>query len=163
MASPPAPSSIGYGSGASFTVAGYGGDLDGTFNGQDVIADFGSGAVTGTGQSITGDGAAEGLTLQVADEPGSYTYSFGKGLGGALDAWRDSLEGVDGQIQARRDSIDGSISDYDDQILAFEQRLDLREAKLRQQFTALETAMSRLSSQSQWLAGALGSLPTAQQ
>ena len=156
-------SSIGYGSGASFTVAGYGGDLDGTFNGQDVIADFGSGAVTGTGQSITGDGAAEGLTLQVADEPGSYTYTFGKGLGGALDAWLDSLEGVDGQIQARRDSIDGSISDYDDQILAFEQRLDLREAKLRQQFTALETAMSRLSSQSQWLAGALGSLPTAQQ
>ena len=156
-------SSVGHGSAASFTVADYGVDLDGTYAGQDVVADFGAGAVTGTGRSITGDGAAEGLTLLVADEPGTYSYTFGTGLGGALDVWLDQFEGVDGQIQARRDSIDGSISDFDDQILAFEQRLDLREANLRRQFTALESAMGRLSSQSQWLAGALGSLPTPQQ
>lgn len=148
----------GAGSAVSFTVSGYGVDLDGTYTGQDVIADFGAGPVTGNGWSITGDGAAAGLTLRVTDQPGTYDYSFGTGLGGALDSWLEGLEGVDGQIQARRDSIDGSISDFDDQILAFEQRLELREANLRRQFTALESAMGRLQSQGQWLAGALGGL-----
>ncbi len=146
----------GYGSGATFTVAGSAQGLDGTYNGIDVIADFGEGPVTGSGRSVAGNGAAAGLTLKVASGLGSYNMNYGTGFGGLLDTYLSSLEGVDGRIQTQRDSISGRISDFDDQIEAFEQRLILREGTLRKQFTTLETSLARLQSQGSWLAGALG-------
>jgi flagellar hook-associated protein 2 len=40
-------------------------------------------------------------------------------------------------------------------------RLELRRTTLTRQFTALETALSRMNSQSSWLAGQISSLPTS--
>ena len=57
--------------------------------------------------------------------------------------------------------IDGSqslIQDMTDQMADIDQRLTLREAALRQQYTDLETALSSLQSQQQWLTGQLSSL-----
>lgn len=156
--------SAGYGSANSFTLDGLdaalASSLDGTYTGTDVIADFGEGDVTGSGRSINGDGAADGLTFTVTGGVDLYSMSFGSGLSGIIDQFMSTLEGTDGRIQLRRDSISGSISDFDDQIESYEQRLEIREATLRQQFTGLETALARLQSQGQWLAGALGGLPS---
>ncbi|MFT6803759.1 MAG: flagellar hook-associated protein 2 [Nitriliruptoraceae bacterium] len=146
----------GYGSGATFTVAGSAQGLDGAYTGTDVIADFGNGAVTGSGRSIAGDGAATGLTLRVASGIGSYDMTYSTGFAGLLDTYLSSLEGVDGRIQTQRDSISGRITDFDDQIEAFEQRLILREGRLRKQFTTLETSLARLQSQGSWLSSAMG-------
>ena len=54
-----------------------------------------------------------------------------------------------------------TIRSIDQQIASWEVRLDKREAALRRQFSALESALSSLASQSTWLAGAIGSLPSA--
>lgn len=151
-------SATAYGSGGSFSVTGSKQGLNGDHDGLDVVADFGDGPVTGSGRSITGSGVVAGLTLRITGGVGTYSFEFSGGLGGVLDRYLDELEGVDGRIQAQRDSISGRIRDFDDQIEAFDRRLTLRESKLRAQFSALESAMGRLQSQGQWLAGALGGL-----
>lgn len=50
--------------------------------------------------------------------------------------------------------MQSSIADWDT-------RLALRQSSLQQRFTALETAMSKMNSQSSWLSGQLGSLKTS--
>ena len=54
-----------------------------------------------------------------------------------------------------------SIKRLDDGIEAWDMRLELRRTSLTRQFTALETALSRMNSQSSWLAGQISSLPTS--
>lgn len=51
------------------------------------------------------------------------------------------------------DTLTRSISDWDD-------RLTIRRATLERQYTALETALSALNSQSSWLSSQIASLPT---
>jgi flagellar hook-associated protein 2 len=51
-----------------------------------------------------------------------------------------------------------AIGRLEDSIEAWDRRLELRQASLQQRFTALETALSQMNSQSNWLAGQLGSL-----
>lgn len=72
----------------------------------------------------------------------------------ASDAYEGSLTNT---IKGREQTIDrlaDSIADWD-------YRLDLRRQTLTRQFTALETAMSQMQSQGQWLAGQIASLPSA--
>lgn len=54
-----------------------------------------------------------------------------------------------------------SIKRLDDNIEAWDIRLELRRTTLTRQFTALETALSRMSSQSSWLSGQISSLSTS--
>ncbi|CUR62160.1 putative Flagellar hook-associated 2 domain protein [metagenome] len=54
-----------------------------------------------------------------------------------------------------------SISRLNDNIEAWDLRLELRRTALTRQFTSLETALSKMNSQSSWLAGQLSSLPTS--
>lgn len=60
-------------------------------------------------------------------------------------------------------SINGrntEISRMQDSIAEWDTRLALRRYSLQRQFTALETALSQMNSQSSWLAGQLSSLPS---
>ncbi len=66
-----------------------------------------------------------------------------------------------GIIPMRLDSMDKQIDNYDDQIDDFEDKLELVETRLWREFTALETALSKLNSQGSWLSGQLASLPTS--
>lgn len=72
---------------------------------------------------------------------------------GASDPTTGSLTG---SITSRRSGIDR----LQDSIDNWDLRLDQRRETLKRQFTALETAMSQMSSQSSWLAGQLSSLPS---
>lgn len=72
---------------------------------------------------------------------------------GASDSVKGTLTTA---ITGRREGIarlQDSISDWDT-------RLELRRTALSRQFTALETALNQMQSQSSWLAGQLGSLPS---
>jgi flagellar hook-associated protein 2 len=51
-----------------------------------------------------------------------------------------------------------SISDLNDQVSAWDVRLDLRKSALQLQFSNLEVALGKMKSQSTWLAGQLASL-----
>ena len=52
------------------------------------------------------------------------------------------------------------IGRMQDSIAEWDTRLALRQESLQRQFTALETALSRMNSQSSWLSGQLASLPS---
>ena len=161
-----------YGAAHSFTVSGYGGDLDGTHTGQDVAGTIDGVAAVGTGRSLrSASGASSGLGLtitaseaDVAAAGGTLdlgTVSYSSGIGGSLDRVLEEFEGIDGSIQRARDLISGQKRLFDDQIEAYEVRVALREVTLRRKFAGLESTLGTLQAQGNWLSGQLGSLTSA--
>ena len=68
----------------------------------------------------------------------------------------DSFEGsVSLAIKGRKDAVE----EIKDSIERWDSRLELRRTTLTRQFTALETALGQMNSQSSWLAGQIASLP----
>lgn len=87
---------------------------------------------------------------------------------GTTDGWaarvasvaEDASDGIDGTITSAITGRQSTIDRLQDSIDAWDLRLELRQATLTRQYTAMETALSRLTSQGNWLAGQLGSLPS---
>ena len=67
---------------------------------------------------------------------------------------------VDGTLTAAITGRNSTIARLDDGIAAWDLRLELRRTALTRQFTALETALSQMNSQSSWLSGQISSLST---
>lgn len=160
-----------YGSAQSFVVSGDDPwSLVGTYTGTDVNGTIGGITADGNGQSLSGTGALDGLLLsitadasEVAGAGGTLdlgTVTVRSGLAAEFVNFLDEVTGTDGLIDRATDRWDAQIKLADERIEQLEQRLDLREAALRRQYTALETAMGRMSSLSAQLASALQSLPT---
>jgi flagellar hook-associated protein 2 len=76
------------------------------------------------------------------------------------DVAKNASDPTRGSITTRITNEQDSIRDYTKQIADFEARMTLRQQTLQTQYAALETMLGKLQSQSQWLAGQLGSLPT---
>lgn len=66
----------------------------------------------------------------------------------------------DGSLSAAVTGRQSGIDRMEDSIDEWDRRLTLRRTALERQFTALETALSQMSSQSSWLAGQLSTLPS---
>jgi flagellar hook-associated protein 2 len=77
-----------------------------------------------------------------------------------VDVAKQASDPTTGSITTRISNEQDSIRDYTKQIADFEDRMTLRQQTLQRQYTALETMLGKLQSQSQWLAGQLASLPT---
>lgn len=75
----------------------------------------------------------------------------------AADAASNSTTGT---LTAGITGSNASITRLNDGIEAWDLRLELRRTALTRQFTALETALNKMSSQSSWLSGQLSSLTT---
>ena len=65
-----------------------------------------------------------------------------------------------GYLSTSEDAVEQRVRDIDDQIAAWDIRLDKRESNYRRTFTSLETALSELQQQSNWLASQIANLPT---
>jgi flagellar hook-associated protein 2 len=152
---------------STFTVDGSGAwDLDGTHEGSDAAGTLSDGTttweLTGSGRSLTAprDTAVHGLVLRaplgVAGDLG--TVHVEDGLAGILDRTLRAAEGSDGSIGRARKAIEGRISSTKSSLEAFERRLELRETTIRRQFTALESAMSRMHNQASWMMSQLGGM-----
>ena len=76
------------------------------------------------------------------------------------DVAKNASDPTTGSITTRISNEQDSIRDYTKQIADFEDRMTLRQQTLQTQYAALETMLGKLQSQSQWLAGQLGSLPS---
>ena len=63
-----------------------------------------------------------------------------------------------GSITLALQGMDNVIKDLNTRIEAWDNRLELRRTALTRQFSALETALSRMNSQSSWLSGQIASL-----
>lgn len=118
--------------------------------------------VSRTGQLVVDEAA---LARAYAADPVGTGPTFAEAVSGFATRLaavaKKASDPIDGSlttaITGRRDGISrlqGSITNWDT-------RLELRRVSLEKQFTSLETALNQMSSQSSWLAGQLGSLPTS--
>ena len=141
--------------------------LAGEHLGLDVQGTIDGNPATGSGRTLTAEeGPAAGLSVftnaGLTFEPGetarSFEVRFSHGIGGAMDGQLQRAEGRRGTVARARSSLDSQMRIQQDRIDAFERRLETREVTLRRQFVALETAMDRFNSQSQWLDGQIAQL-----
>lgn len=65
-----------------------------------------------------------------------------------------------GYLARSQAAADTQSKQYTDRMADVDRRLAIRESRLRAQFTALETALGQSRSQSDWVAGQLGTLPS---
>lgn len=69
-------------------------------------------------------------------------------------------DSTDGTLTQSVNSHNSAIKQLNDSIADWDIRLDMQRSTLTAQFTAMETAMSTMQSQSSWLTGQINSLPT---
>lgn len=71
-----------------------------------------------------------------------------------------AVDFVDGSLTQAIAREDATIARYTQSIADWDERLALRQSTLEKTYTALETALSNMQSQSSWLTSAIASLPT---
>jgi flagellar hook-associated protein 2 len=90
-------------------------------------------------------------------DPYDVSYGFADRIQKLAENFSRSTDGtLTNAIQSRQSAIKG----MEDDIADWDIRLATRQTTLQRQYTALETALGKLQSQSSWLAGQLASLPT---
>ncbi|WP_127476416.1 flagellar filament capping protein FliD [Sulfurivermis fontis] len=132
-------------------------------DGEDVAGTIGGIAATGSGQYLTGTGAAEGLKMLVQGDTtgdrGSVTFT--RGVADRLSSLLDGWLATDSFLNARTSGVQSQIDDIGKQREALAARLEALEARYMKQFTALDTLMARMQSTSNWLSNQLAALPGA--
>jgi len=133
-------------------------------NGQDVSGTINGEAATGSGQILEGDEGAQNVEGLKIKYTGSDTGDVGDvaltlGIGSLFDrelyAITDSYEGY---VSMKQESLENTIDRLDSQVERMEFRLESRMEIMINKFVAMETMLSQLQSQSQWLTGQINSL-----
>jgi flagellar hook-associated protein 2 len=141
-----------------FATTTSGTDVEGTINGK---------AATGLGQLLTASAPALGDTnpaqglslLYTGATPATTTMTFAKGIGGMFTASADTvLTSGSGIIDLTTSSLQRTIDSLTTRQIDIQARLDRQRASLTARFTAMETAMSKLQTQSTWLTGQINAL-----
>jgi flagellar hook-associated protein 2 len=129
-------------------------------------------AATGTGQLLSAPPTHDvlyGLSLRISATQaevtaaggtlalGDFTYVPGVAQR-AASAGAYAVDSVSGTITNAVDGRSRQIDDMQEQISAWDRRLALRQATLKRQFAAMETALSSMRQQSNWLAGQVNQL-----
>lgn len=87
--------------------------------------------------------------------------SVGNGFAARVqDVASKASDAFDGSISSAVAGRQAGIKRLNDSVDQWDTRLELRRATLSRQFTALETALSQMNSQSTWLAGQISGLPS---
>ena len=102
----------------------------------------------------------------VGEDPAGIAAAFSTFAGGTEPGILDRVASVadaaaalgSGYLTSARDAANDRTQSYTRQIDAYETRMVLREAQLRRTYASLETAMSGLQNQSNWLGGQLKGL-----
>lgn len=111
---------------------------------------------------------ADKFAAAYAADPAGVAAKFTSGATSATDGWAARVATV---AKAATDAYTGTITSaitghtatvdrLTKSIASWDNRLELRRSTLERQYTALETALSSLRSQSSWLAGQISGLPT---
>jgi flagellar hook-associated protein 2 len=99
------------------------------------------------------------LEAAFASDPATVVAKLGTGFAGRVAAVSTSAsDPYDGSLTASVTGQNSDIKRLQDSIEDWDGRLTLRRNTLTQQFTALETALSQMNSQSSWLSSQLGSM-----
>ncbi len=129
--------------------------------GKDVVGTIGGVTATGSGQFLTGTGAASGLKILInggaLGDRGS--ISFARGFAERFDSFVSSLLDDEGIFSSTIDSIESRIDGIGDDREVLSRRLASMEQRLRDQFIALDLFVSQSQSTSSFLTSQLASLP----
>ena len=115
----------------------------------------------GSGQALTGAGAAEGLRLEITGGSlgGRGSVNFSQGYAHQLNQLVNNFVGTGGLLSARTGGLTQSVVDISTQRDALNRRLSGLEQRLRAQFTALDQLISRITSTGNFLTQQLRNLP----
>lgn len=150
---------------SSFTIAQDSGTLgltDGDVSGQNVAGTINGEAATGNGQLLTGDADnanTAGLYVRytgAAVDADVGTITITNGIAELFDRTLFAItDPYEGYVAFKEESLQSSVDRLDLKIEAMEERIDRKMSLMIQQFVRMETAMSQMQNQSQWLAGQL--------
>jgi flagellar hook-associated protein 2 len=155
--------SLQYGTAATFDVA-WDGTTYSTFAGTNVQGTIDGKAAVGSGQQLSvpfDDDELGGLALKITATStgalGTFTYNAGIAQRSAT-ALLDATDALDGYITSAENSLKTNISFIDETVESMNQRLVQYQERLKAQFATLETTLSTLKSQSEWLGGQVAGL-----
>jgi flagellar hook-associated protein 2 len=101
------------------------------------------------------------LTAALGNNPATVISLFTHGTEGfpaRLEAAAEALTRSDGLIAAREEGLNSRIRSMDGQRAQIERRLEMTEARLRAQFTALDSLVAQMQSTSAFLTQRLSAL-----
>jgi flagellar hook-associated protein 2 len=128
------------------------------------LGDLGISVPKTTGGAISEDGRAGRLVLDEAkltealEADWTAVRGFFDGFADEVDAFVKKQTGGSGVIDDRLKNADRSHDRLQDQIERTNERLDLKEQRMRAQFAAMEVALQNAQSQQAWLTGQLAAL-----
>lgn len=128
-------------------------------NGVDVAGTINGEAATGSGQILTGNDGETNVDGLVIKYTGSTTGAVGNikltlGVGELFDrALFNITDSYDGYVAFKQDSLQDRINSLETQIEEMEARLNRKMEMMINRFVAMEVALARIQSQSQWLSG----------
>ncbi|MBU0986460.1 MAG: flagellar filament capping protein FliD, partial [Proteobacteria bacterium] len=139
--------------------------INGTVSGLDVAGTLDGESATGSGQLLRGDDGntnTDGLAVSYTGSSNDIDAGTIKLTLGVAELFSRALFSItdpfEGYVAFKQDSLQDSISSYDDQIEQMEARLDRRMEMLINKFVAMELALSRMQNQSNWLASQIDAL-----
>jgi flagellar hook-associated protein 2 len=131
--------------------------------GNDVAGTIGALAATGSGQilsTVGKTGADADIIVEVTGATATGTVKVEAGFAQRLETRaKAASDSVDGTLTTAIADRQTTVKGYNDQIAAWDVRLNARRTALQRQFANLEVALGRMREQSNWLAGQLASLP----
>ena len=103
------------------------------------------------------------FTAAYAADPAGVAAKFTSGTTAGFaarvqDVAKQASDSLTGTLTSSIDGRNTEIKRMQDSIADWDTRLELRQASLQRQFASLETALSQMNSQSNWLSGQLSSL-----
>jgi flagellar hook-associated protein 2 len=132
-------------------------------SGLDVAGTIGGVSATGSGQTLTGNGDAAGISLKVE---GTTTGSrgsvvFSRGVADQINTLLDGYLASNSVIDARTEGLNNRINDINDQRDRLARRIAIIQQRYTAQFTAMDTLLGQLQSTSNYLSQQLAALPGA--
>ncbi len=128
-------------------------------DGLDVVGSIGGVKATGNGQTLSGNGNAFGLSVDVLGGAigGRGMINFSRGVANQLSLYLNDYLGSD-VIGERITGIEKSVKDIDNQRETLSQRLDSLQSRLQAKFSALDALVSQLQSSGNYLTQQLDSI-----
>jgi flagellar hook-associated protein 2 len=129
-------------------------------NGVDVAGTINGEAATGSGQFLTGDDGennVDGMVIKYTGTTEGLDVGDVKLTLGTAELFDRVLYNItdsyDGYLAFKQDSLQNSINSFGTRIEEMEARLNNKMEMMINRFVAMETALSKIQSQSEWLSG----------
>lgn len=131
-------------------------------DGVDVAGTINNQIASGNGQLLSSEyGDSQGLALLVSGGSSGNrgTVSFSRGIATSIDNLLSSFLDSEGFIGSREDGLNDQLEEISEERLKLDLRITNLEARLINQFSALDSLISQFNSTSSFLTDALANLP----